>query len=278
MTIHEALRARIRELRLQLQGSPEGIEAARVLRRLYALQRLDREDVLGERGATVGFLVQLRTRLGEPSLPGAVRTVAEAALIAEMDEAIRAGDYAGATALVAGAAGRVEGADALRRLRLVEVSLDEQAGRYESALARLATLIAAVPETEAGLRRDLQARAAVVAERGGLTAGAAAAPLASASGMEGPPAVLALRPPYPNPTSRGATVPLDLPTGSRVRAEVFDILGRRVATLVDGEMEAGRHLLHVVGSGLASGAYIVRAEVGTGGAMRVLTQRLTLIR
>jgi flagellar hook assembly protein FlgD len=56
--------------------------------------------------------------------------------------------------------------------------------------------------------------------------------------------------------------------GSRVRAEIFDVAGRRVARLVNEQrMEAGRHSLVWDGRGrsgarLESGVYYVRVSAG----------------
>lgn len=75
-----------------------------------------------------------------------------------------------------------------------------------------------------------------------------------------------------------ATLPLEMPYPARIRVEAFDVLGRRVATLAEGEAEAGRHQLRLDGGRLASGAYFVRAEVVTAAETRVLTQRVTVVR
>jgi hypothetical protein len=63
----------------------------------------------------------------------------------------------------------------------------------------------------------------------------------------------------------------------RVTLEVVDLLGRRVATLIDGQtVTAGRHARTWSPSrhGLSSGLYLLRLRAG--GATR--TQRLTVVR
>lgn len=52
---------------------------------------------------------------------------------------------------------------------------------------------------------------------------------------------LALGPVLPSPVRRAAQVGFALPSSGRVRLTVFDLAGRSVATLVDGELPAGRH-------------------------------------
>lgn len=56
-------------------------------------------------------------------------------------------------------------------------------------------------------------------------------------GME----AFALHPSYPNPFNLEATIPFDVKAPVRVRVEVYDVLGRRVAIVVDREYTPGRH-------------------------------------
>ena len=76
----------------------------------------------------------------------------------------------------------------------------------------------------------------------------------------------------PNPARGAQRVPLTLAAPARVRAAVFDLLGREIATLHDGAAPAGRTDLSLP-TDLAPGVYVVRAEVGAGAARRMLTQR-----
>lgn len=63
---------------------------------------------------------------------------------------------------------------------------------------------------------------------------------------------------YPNPFNPVTTIPYELSRESRVRIEVFDILGRRVSTLVNKTQPPGRFLVTFDGTFLASGTYIIR--------------------
>ncbi len=67
----------------------------------------------------------------------------------------------------------------------------------------------------------------------------------------------ALKQNYPNPFNPSTTIPFDLEQGGRITLTVVDMLGRVVATLVDGEeYSAGSHLVTFDARNLASGAYM----------------------
>ena len=91
---------------------------------------------------------------------------------------------------------------------------------------------------------------------------------------EAAPAGLALRLDGPHPFRVEARVVLTLPEAGALRAEAFDVLGRRVAVLYDGPAQVGETSLRLGGGGLAPGVYVVRVEAG--GA--VLTRRLVRAR
>ena len=57
--------------------------------------------------------------------------------------------------------------------------------------------------------------------------------------MQGIPTVYSLSQNYPNPFNPSTTIEYGLPSASKVRLTIFDILGRNVATLYDGEQGAG---------------------------------------
>src|SRR5690606_5531872 len=84
------------------------------------------------------------------------------------------------------------------------------------------------------------------------------------------PAALALSAPSPHPFREGARLTLAVPSAQAVRVAVYDALGREVAVLHDGPLEAGAHALALDGARLPAGVYVVRAE-GAGG---VVTRRV----
>ena len=77
------------------------------------------------------------------------------------------------------------------------------------------------------------------------------------------PESFALEANYPNPFNPVTTIRFALPEASRVRIQVFDLLGREVALLVDGNLSAGRHEVVFDARGLASGHYIYRMNAGS---------------
>ncbi len=79
---------------------------------------------------------------------------------------------------------------------------------------------------------------------------------------------------YPNPFTRSTTIRFGLAEASDVDLLIYDVLGREVARLASGTMDAGQHAVVFDGRGLPSGAYVVR--VAAGGSVE--TQRLTLLR
>jgi hypothetical protein len=60
---------------------------------------------------------------------------------------------------------------------------------------------------------------------------------------EQPVARLQLRPAQPNPFLSATSIRFDLPAPTRVKLEILDLEGRRVATLVDGSLQAGPHVV-----------------------------------
>ncbi len=68
---------------------------------------------------------------------------------------------------------------------------------------------------------------------------------------------------YPNPFNPKTVVSSQLSVASHVRLVVYDMLGREVAVLVDGQRAAGSYQDSFDASGLASGVYICRLMAGS---------------
>jgi hypothetical protein len=72
------------------------------------------------------------------------------------------------------------------------------------------------------------------------------------------PKTYALYQNYPNPFNPSTIINYQLPMNSQVTLKVYDVLGREVATLVDGQQNAGVYKANFDGSRFASGVYFYR--------------------
>ena len=77
------------------------------------------------------------------------------------------------------------------------------------------------------------------------------------------PKEFALRQNYPNPFNPETQIAFDLPRNTRIKIEIYNMLGSRVRTLVDKEMQAGKHSIkwngqNDFGGQAPSGVYFYR--------------------
>ncbi len=79
---------------------------------------------------------------------------------------------------------------------------------------------------------------------------------------------------FPNPLRDGATLRYAVEADAEVRLAVYDVLGREVAVLAEGAVEAGSHSAAFDASGLPAGVYVYRLAVGA----TVETGRMTVVR
>ncbi len=68
---------------------------------------------------------------------------------------------------------------------------------------------------------------------------------------------------YPNPFNPSTTISYQLPEAQHVTMDVFDVMGRKVATLVDAMQPAGRLEARFDAGHLASGIYLYRIQAGS---------------
>jgi len=67
---------------------------------------------------------------------------------------------------------------------------------------------------------------------------------------------------YPNPFNPSTTIAYTLPSKYFVKLKIFDVIGREVATIFSGEMEAGNYSRQWNAEGFPSGVYFYRLEAG----------------
>ena len=92
-------------------------------------------------------------------------------------------------------------------------------------------------------------------------------------------ATLELLPNYPNPFNPQTSIRYVLPAPGGVRMGIYDVSGRLVRTIVDGNRPAGGHVtvwngLNQAGSPVASGVYIIKMESNG----RVQTRKVVLLK
>jgi hypothetical protein len=67
---------------------------------------------------------------------------------------------------------------------------------------------------------------------------------------------------YPNPFNSNTTIIFDIQYATEIRINIYNLLGRRVTTLFDGNEPAGSHAISWEAGDLPSGIYFARLEAG----------------
>ena len=88
------------------------------------------------------------------------------------------------------------------------------------------------------------------------------------------PAAFRLEQNYPNPFNTDTVISFTLSRRTPVTLRIFDILGREVGCLADGEFPAGQYRFHFQAGQLPSGIYLCRLETESGSQ----TRKLVLLR
>jgi len=79
---------------------------------------------------------------------------------------------------------------------------------------------------------------------------------------------------YPNPFNPSTTIEYSIPQSGLVTLKVYNVLGSEIATLVNGQIEAGLHKIDFNASNLNSGVYFYKIESGN----FVVTKKMILIK
>jgi hypothetical protein len=67
---------------------------------------------------------------------------------------------------------------------------------------------------------------------------------------------------YPNPFNASATIEFSIPKSENVRLDIFNLLGQKVATLIDGRLDAGTHRVVWNAAEQTSGVYFYKLNAG----------------
>jgi hypothetical protein len=85
---------------------------------------------------------------------------------------------------------------------------------------------------------------------------------------------------YPNPFNPATTISFELPVKSSVEISIYDVLGRKLKTVLEEVKDAGRYKVVVDMSGYASGVYFYRmvAKPVVGGSDFISVRKMLLIK
>jgi len=85
---------------------------------------------------------------------------------------------------------------------------------------------------------------------------------------------LALNQNYPNPFNPSTNIQFDVPTSMHIKLEIFNVLGQKVAELVNKPLAGGTYSYRFDASGLSSGIYMYRLSTGK----ITMTRKMMLIK
>ena len=87
---------------------------------------------------------------------------------------------------------------------------------------------------------------------------------------------------YPNPFNAQTSIQFGLPEAGNVNLTIYNLMGQKVAILVDGHKDAGHHTVAWDGANYSSGIYFYRltvpTESGSSTGDQVFTKRMTLLK
>lgn len=79
---------------------------------------------------------------------------------------------------------------------------------------------------------------------------------------------------YPNPFNPTTTITYAIPVAGRVTIEIFNVLGQKMATVLDKVQMAGTYTVDITANDLPSGVYLYRLKAGS----FVQTRKMILMR
>lgn len=95
----------------------------------------------------------------------------------------------------------------------------------------------------------------------------------------GVPAKFALSQNYPNPFNPSTKIDFDVPFDSKVTISIFDITGREVMTLLNGDLKtSGYYTMNINASALSSGTYFYSMRAEGGNNSFIQTKKMMLVK
>ncbi|MCU7494909.1 MAG: CHRD domain-containing protein [Ignavibacteria bacterium] len=79
---------------------------------------------------------------------------------------------------------------------------------------------------------------------------------------------------YPNPFNPTTTIRFSIPSAGNVSLHIYNVIGQKVATLVDGQLRAGQYEVSFDGSRIASGVYFYRISFQN----NIVTKKMMLVK
>ena len=77
------------------------------------------------------------------------------------------------------------------------------------------------------------------------------------------PSAYSLSQNYPNPFNPSTKISFQIPQSENVTLKIYNVLGKEVATLINGKMAAGKHDVDFSAEGLSSGLYFYSLKAGS---------------
>ncbi|NIR95726.1 MAG: T9SS type A sorting domain-containing protein [Gammaproteobacteria bacterium] len=75
------------------------------------------------------------------------------------------------------------------------------------------------------------------------------------------PESYALNQNFPNPFNPSTAITFDMAQPGRAVLKIYNLIGQEIVTLIDGNLEAGRHKVDFDASNLSSGIYLYRLSI-----------------
>ena len=93
------------------------------------------------------------------------------------------------------------------------------------------------------------------------------------------PIEFALEQNYPNPFNPTTNIVYSVPVKSKVTLEVYNLIGQKIITLVEGEVVAGKHSAQFNASSMSSGIYFFKlTAIGENGSQFSSSKKMTLLK